>query len=116
MLYIVQPGDTLPKIAALFTIGLADYAEPLAKLNGYPSADKTLVPGEVIEIPDNWLKPALEFEIAGTSGKNGPYVTGVKQQGTVPGMPTGVWLAVGVGLIAIALVSSDAKGRKARRR
>lgn len=56
--YTVKSGDTLSKIAAMFTIGGTAYTPAIANYNSIDNPNLIQV-GQTINIPANWLKPAL---------------------------------------------------------
>lgn len=68
MLYTVQPGDTLYKVAASYTLS-PSYAVGLAQANGLmesegvplnPAVDLSLYAG-TLEVPYSWLKPKFKI-------------------------------------------------------
>ncbi len=85
MQYRADGLKTFGDIAAETTLGGANYASPLAYVNGYIlpdgiTGDGEATPGEgvILQIPDNWLK-------AGT--------TGAGSTATAGAIPAWVWLA-----------------------
>lgn len=84
----VEQTGTFFDIGARYTIGGRAYGPALAYYNGYADPETILQPGDVIEIPENWL---------------GIAVTGTTQQAPAQTQPQTDKLTL-LGLLAVGLL------------
>ena len=91
MKYTVKAGDSLSRIADTFTIGGMDYVPAIANYNNISNPNLIMI-GQVLDIPDTWLKP--EYQGAAPSA-NAPSIPGFPSpiQTALPPAPTGTAVA-----------------------
>lgn len=111
MKYTVKPGDTLGKIASTYTIGGSDYAVAIANYNNIANPD-LIYPGQIIEIPDNWLKAQNANIVPFSPSVNLPELDSAmktmapmpRQETRIFGMRPEMLIIIGIGILLASLL------------